>query len=72
MRDKYGRKYLKITDAKEDQTVILDDGFTCHQAGKVTLRADGDRLWFACNDGRHYIDGQADDDIHCIGVYPCL
>lgn len=68
--DLQGRKYLKLANAKEGQIVELDDGFTCHCEGKVELLKDEHGLYFLCEDGTHHIDGQADDGIHCIGIYP--
>lgn len=68
--DLNGREYLKLADAKEG-LIELDDGFTCHQGGKAMLYSDGDGgFYFYCNSGKHDIGGQADDGIHCIGVYP--
>jgi len=71
MPDTSGREYLKLADAKDGMIVELDGGFTCRRAGKAMLyhdRAKG--LYFFCDDGSHYISGQADDGIHCIGMYP--
>lgn len=71
MKDSNGREYLKLSEASKGQIVELDDGFTCHKAGNVTLHADDKgELWFDCDDGGHHISGQADDGIHCIGIYP--
>jgi len=66
------REYLKIADAKADLEVELDNGFTCHEAGKALLHADeGGSLWFQCDNGQHFLAGQAQDGYY-IGVYPCL
>lgn len=71
MKDKQGREYLKLSEAKEGQIVELDDGFTCHEAGKVELKADVEgKLYFVCSEHMHMIDGQADDGINCVGIYP--
>lgn len=69
--DKSGRAYLKLTDAKDGMLVELDEGFTCRSAGKAMLYSDGSgAIYFNCDDGSHDISGQADDGIHCIGIYP--
>lgn len=78
MKDINGRDYLKLADAKDGQLVELDDGFTCHAPGNVTLYkkehyVSGTVCWglyFNCDEGEHYIDGQADDGINCVGIYP--
>jgi hypothetical protein len=70
MRDVQGRGYLKLSEAKAGDIVELDGGFTCHKGGTVELHYSPDGLYFYCDEGRHFIRGQADDDIHCIGIYP--
>lgn len=72
MKDNQGREYLKLTEATEGQIVELDDGFTCHKAGKVKLRYWNNELVFECKDGVHTIAGQADDGVYCIGIYPVV
>lgn len=69
-KDLNGRKYLRLADAREGQMVELDDGFTCHCEGKVELLNNEHGLYFLCEDGTHHIHDQADDGIHCIGIYP--
>ena len=68
--DLSGRPWLKLAQAKTGQTIELDGGFTCAYAGKTELLQSKLGLYFLCSDGEHYIDGQADDGIHCIGIYP--
>lgn len=68
--DTQGRKYLKLVDAKDGQEIELDGGFPCIAAGKTKLLSDRGSLYFKCSDGKHFISGQADDGIHCIGIYP--
>ena len=65
------REYLKIADAKVGLEVELDNGFTCRVAGRALLRADPGGLWFMCDNGQHFLSGQAQDGYY-IGVYPCL
>lgn len=82
-QDTYGNDYLQLSDAANGMIVWLDDGFTCKRAGPVTLRRrdfwpewdkrepnEQSRLYFQCDEGSHMLDGQCDDGLHCIGVYP--
>lgn len=70
--DTAGRAWLKLADAEAGQEVELDSGFTCHPAGRVKIEGSASRkgLWFECSNGKHFIDSQADDGIHCVGIYP--
>lgn len=72
MQDNSGRKYLKLAEARQGMWVNLDKGFTCRTPGAVLLRCDKGGMFFLCDHGQHYIKGQADDNIHCIGIYPRL
>jgi len=67
--DKFGIPYLKLSEAKQG-LVRLDGGFTCHSKGETMLFARNGKFYFMCKDGDHFIEGQADDGIHCIGIYP--
>lgn len=65
-----GRPYAKLSQLKAGDTVELDSGFTCRMEGSVELQADTkDELFFVCDDGKHYVSGQADDGEHCVGIY---
>lgn len=71
MNDSNGRPYLKLAEAKQGMIVELDSGFTCRNAGKAMLYAnETGGLYFLCDEGTHHVKGQADDGIHCIGIYP--
>lgn len=54
---------IKISDVKAEDLLVVDEGFPCVCAGPVKVERDlsGD-LYFACAEGRHYLDGQLDDD----------
>lgn len=55
---------------KAGDIVRLDDGFTCCPAGEVMLHyGDKGRLFFACDHGQHYIDGQLDSKGNYVGIY---
>jgi hypothetical protein len=70
MRDKAGRLYAKLSELKVRDVVQIDDGFNCRISGEANVYADElGKLYFKCEHGRHYLDCQADDGEHCIGVY---
>ena len=62
--------YADIRTLKPNQTVYLDRGFTCVDAGPVQLFLDHNgELCFTCACGTHNLDGQCDNGINCVGVY---
>lgn len=70
MHDASHRPYAKLSELKPGDEIELDDDFTCHKRGIVTIKARTDGvLYFNCDEGEHRLDGQADDGEHCIGVY---
>lgn len=71
--DNQGRAYAKLNELKLGDTVSVDGDFTCLEPWsqhKVCLTTSGGRPFIRCRDGRHMLAGQADDGIHCVGVYP--
>jgi hypothetical protein len=68
--DKNGRQWAKFSELKDGQTVEVDGGLTCREAGPAQIHSDAEGLYFECNLGRHYVDGQVDDGEHCVGIYP--
>jgi hypothetical protein len=69
--DEDGREYLKLSDAKAGMKVYLDDGFDCVPSGTVELKDCLTGVYFCCSEGDHFIEGQCDDGIHCVGIYKC-
>jgi hypothetical protein len=67
--DTNGRLWAKMSDMKEGMTIELDSGFTCHAPGEVEVKLADDGFYFECEEGRHYLHGQADDGEHLIGIY---
>lgn len=66
-----GREWAKLSALKEGDRVEIDGGFTCMAAGARLVKKDKDgELYLDCEDGGHYLDGQADDGEHCIGIHP--
>lgn len=63
---------LTLSECYAGMRVCLDEGFTCHSAGIVTLQADeGGALFFPCASGRHYIVGQCDNEKGIlVGIFP--
>lgn len=50
----------KLSDLKPGDAVIADDGFTCMKAGPKTVQSgDNGVLYVPCDEGRHYLFGQA-------------
>lgn len=69
-KDKHGRAYLKTADVRAGMRIQVDGGFTCIPAdAKRTIRESIGGLWFKCNDGRHYLDGQIKGR-YFNGIYP--
>ena len=67
--DTDGRAYLKLSEAREG-LIELDAGFTCRVASRAILyRDERGKFYFNCAEGSHFLDGQANDGEHCIGVY---
>jgi hypothetical protein len=64
-------QYAKLDELKEGDKIELDAGFTCHTAGIVTVCRDENsgELYFACDQGRHYLVGQVDNDDRLIGIH---
>lgn len=74
--DNHGRPYARLSTLKAGDKVQVDDGFTCIvKWGHRLVRQDSTRpgidgLFIDCRSGRHYLDGQLDDDSDfLIGVY---
>lgn len=68
--DVHGNAYAKLSELKEGDFVLIDGGFSCLSQGKAQVRADDSgRLFIPCSSGNHYLDGQADDGEHCVGIY---
>ena len=52
---------MKFKDVNEGDTLIADGGFTCIDEGRCLLvENSGGGLFIACDEGRHFLDGQID------------
>ena len=67
--DKQGRPWAKLSELKPGDTIELDAGFSCAHLGPREIVKDARGFYFICAQGSHYLDGQADDGEHCVGVY---
>lgn len=64
------RLFAKLSELKAGDTIELDDGFTCAEAGEAKVVQRDGGLCFRCGEGWHYLTGQlADDDNTLIGIY---
>lgn len=60
----------KLAALELGASLRADGGFTCLRGGAVVIAAadeDG-RLYVPCSAGRHFLDGQCDDDEVLIGL----
>ena len=72
-QDKFGRQYLKITDAKVGMCCRCDGDFTCmrrFESTRLALDFEGGGYYFHCANGRHYLSSQDNGEGYAVGVYP--
>jgi hypothetical protein len=56
-------KYAKLSETKAGSRLVADGGFTCILAGEgLVVGEDTNGLYVPCSCGKHYLDGQLDDD----------
>ena len=48
--------------------VDIDRGFNCMPAGSKTVLKNEGGFFVTCEEGRHYLDGQKDDDGYLVGI----
>ena len=81
LKDKTGRAYARLSAVKVGDTLECDGGFTCLSRGERRVvqndpatcpPRNGNGLYIACRDGKHFLDGQLDFDGSdaLIGLYP--
>ena len=62
--------HMKYDDLKDGMLVYVDDGFTCMDAGTRIVRKNEYGFYLDCEEGKHYLVGQVDEDGDTlIGVY---
>lgn len=72
--DHLGREYARLSELDLGVKIDLDGGFDCREGKRnsgLTVHGDANGMFFACDEGRHYLSGQIDDDDGdtLIGVY---
>ena len=69
--DLNGKKYLTVEQVKKGLHIECDDGFDCIKKNSVKIieSDENGELYVPCKAGRHYLDGQLEQDIF-IGFYP--
>lgn len=67
--DLSGRPYVRLSELRAGVLVELDEDFTCRRAGPAVVQDYGDGPFIFCDEGRHYLEGQCDEDGYCVGVY---
>lgn len=66
-----GREWARLSRTKIGDTLVADAGFECLPPGEHQVVAnDTGRLAVRCSHGLHFLDGQADDGDHLIGLWP--
>lgn len=58
----------KLDDLAPGDIVVADGGFTCIRAGEHQVREMDGLLFVPCDDGKHFLDGQEDDDGYLVGL----
>lgn len=60
---------MKFQDVKVGDVLMTDDNFPCIDGNRrVIIEKDRSGLYFNCNDGRHYLDGQLNNDGGLVGL----
>lgn len=62
--------FAELKSVKAGDILKTDGGFTCMPEGVLRkVQADGEgNLYISCDDGEHYLDGQADARGHLTGL----
>lgn len=64
------RSFAKVSEISAGDDIEVDSSFTCIAEGtRITVKISSDGLYFFCDQGRHYLDGQLDDGDVYIGIY---
>ncbi|WP_299686656.1 hypothetical protein [uncultured Tateyamaria sp.] len=59
---------IKLSDLKAGDTITLDEGFTCLDAGDHTVLMNDTGPCVRCSEGLHYLDAQEDMQGDLVGV----
>jgi len=72
MKDINGRAYATVAEVKKGTKLEVDEDFTCiDNKTVVVVKEDELGLFFECEEGHHYLDGQIDinTDSFYVGLY---
>jgi hypothetical protein len=65
--------YSKLFAIKAGDQMVTFGGFSCIGADTVVqIERDQTGLYFACADGRHYLESQIDRNGYCLGLTAIL
>jgi hypothetical protein len=72
--NQFSREWAISRQVKPGDRLFTDDGFTCMPAwqAKIVRRDEKGELYVAClceRGGRHYLDGQLDEQGRLVGLY---
>lgn len=59
---------VKLTDLSPGDVVQLDSHFTCAKGLVIIQKDPYGELYFPCQDGKHYLIGQLNDDGYLVGI----
>lgn len=61
--------YSKLFAIKEGDHMVTFGGFPCIAGGTIVkIQRDPAGLYFACADGRHYLENQVTPEGECLGL----
>lgn len=65
-----GRPWATLSTLKPGDKLQADPGFTCIRANDIlTIQGCEHGLFVPCSEGKHFLDGQADDGEHLVGFW---
>lgn len=64
----HGFGTTKLSDVKAGDRLLTDNGFTCVEQTDVVVKQDENGLFFECDDGKHFLDGQVDGAGNLVGL----
>lgn len=53
---------MKLSEINIGNAIIADGGFTCLRPGPHKVEGDDHGLFVRCDDGKHYLAGQEDEE----------
>jgi len=59
---------VKFEELKPGLEILVDGGFTCMNPGKYRVKVGKKGFYLRCVEGKHYLDGQLDDNYNLVGI----